>query len=30
MTNHERYWRHHAFWRTALFTLPAIIVPALR
>lgn len=30
MTNHQRYRHHHAFWRTALFALPSVIMPAIR
>lgn len=30
MLNHQRYWRHHEFWGTALFALPIVMLPAIR
>ena len=30
MLNHQRYWRHHEFWATAMFTLPIVMLPAIR
>jgi uncharacterized membrane protein YccC len=30
MVNRQRFWRHHEFWATALFTLPIVMLPAIR
>lgn len=30
MVNRQRYWRHYEFWNTALFTLPIVMLPAIR